>query len=127
MRRVKGKDTTPELRVRRLLRDLGLRGYRIHYDRLPGKPDVVFTKHKKVIFVHGCFWHGHDCPAGRNVPKTNQDYWKPKLARNKERDRQRQEEVRELGWDILIVWECELKDAESLARRLRSFLCVSSI
>lgn len=122
MRKVKAKNTVPELKLRHLLREMGFRGYRVHYDALPGKPDVVFTKLKKVIFVHGCFWHGHDCRAGQNAPRTNQDYWKPKLARNKERDQYRQEALRGLGWDVLVVWECELRDLERTAQTLRAFL-----
>ena len=82
MQRVRAKNTSPELKLRRLLCDMGFRGYRIHYKKLPGTPDVVFVSRKKAIFVHGCFWHGHDCKAGKNVPRTNQEYWEPKLERN---------------------------------------------
>jgi len=131
MRKVKSKNTTPEVQLRKLLRKLlwgmGYRGYRIHYSELPGCPDVAFTKWKKAIFVHGCFWHGHDCRAGKNRPKSNQDYWEPKLLRNQERDRRRQQEIRALGWSVLVVWECELKKIEEVESRLRSFLCVQSI
>lgn len=127
MRKVRAKNTSPELTLRRLLCELGFRGYRIHYAELPGKPDVAFTRRKKAIFVHGCFWHGHDCRAGRNIPLTNQDYWNEKLTRNKERDQKHLEDIQELGWEILIIWECELKNREETAQRLKSFLCVSSI
>lgn len=88
---------------------------------------MAFTKWKKAIFVHGCFWHGHDCRTGKNRPKSNQDYWEPKLLRNQERDRRRQQEIRALGWSVLVVWECELKKIEEVESRLRSFLCVQSI
>ena len=109
MRKVKARNTSPEMKVRRLIWAMGFRGYRVNYDGLPGKPDIVFTKRKKVIFVHGCFWHGHDCRAGRNTPKSNGVYWNAKLARNQERDGQRHREIKEMGWDVLILWECELK------------------
>jgi DNA mismatch endonuclease (patch repair protein) len=127
MQKVKAKNTMPEIKVRRLLRELGYRGYRVHYKQLPGKPDIAFTKLKKAIFVHGCFWHGHNCRAGRNTPQTNQEYWVPKLVRNKERDRQRLDKIKGMGWQVLIVWECQLKDMDVLAQRIKAFLCVSSI
>lgn len=120
--RVKSKDTTPELKIRRLLLDMGHRGYRIHYDKLPGRPDVVFTKRRKVIFVHGCFWHGHDCKAGRNTPRINKDYWEPKLRRNVERDEKHLAQIREKEWKVLVVWECQLKDSESMRKKLGEFM-----
>jgi DNA mismatch endonuclease (patch repair protein) len=89
---------------------------------LPGKPDLVFPGRKKVIFVHGCFWHGHDCPAGRKIPKTNQEYWLKKLNRNKERDKQNIAKLHELGWDVLVIWECETRDEATLSRRISQFL-----
>lgn len=122
MRRVKGKNTGPELQVRKLLWDMGFRGYRIHYDKLPGAPDIAFTKHRKAIFVHGCFWHGHNCRAGRNVPRTNQDYWKPKLMRNVERDQRQRQALQNFGWETLVIWECELRDHDHVRRKLRRFL-----
>ncbi|HID33675.1 MAG TPA: DNA mismatch endonuclease Vsr [Anaerolineae bacterium] len=121
MRQVRSEDTKPEMRVRRLTHRMGYR-YRLHRKDLPGKPDLVFPGRKKVIFVHGCFWHGHDCPAGRKIPKTNQAYWTNKLNRNKERDRINQAKLRELGWDVLVIWECETKDEEALAERIVGFL-----
>ncbi len=121
MRQVHSKDTRPEMRVRRLTHRMGYR-YRLHRKDLPGKPDLVFPGRKKVIFVHGCFWHGHDCPAGRKIPKTNQEYWLKKLSRNKERDGQNIARLREQGWDVLVIWECETKDEASLSRRISQFL-----
>ena len=122
MSRVKGKNTTPELKLRRFLLDMGYRGYRIHYERLPGRPDVVFTKRRKVIFVHGCFWHGHSCKAGRNTPKTNKDYWGPKLLRNIDRDKKHLAEIRKKGWMVLIIWECQLKKSEFIRKKLEEFM-----
>ncbi len=123
MQKVRSKNTTPELAVRRLLQGIGYRGYRIHYDKLPGKPDVVFTKRRKAIFVHGCFWHGHSCRAGRNTPRSNQDYWKPKLERNKKRDTAQIREIRKAGWDVLVIWECQLSNETRVESRLIEF-CV---
>ena len=123
MRRVKSKNTSPELTLRRVLWGMGFRGYRFHRKGLPGKPDVCFGPRKKAIFLHGCFWHGHDCRAGRNVPRTNQEYWGPKLARNRERDERHNQELADMGWSVLVVWECELKDPDALADKLRAFMC----
>jgi DNA mismatch endonuclease, patch repair protein len=123
MRRIKSKDMKPELAVRRLVHRLGYR-YRLHRKDLAGKPDLVFGPAHKVIFVHGCFWHGHDAPAcldGR-VPRSNQGYWLPKLTRNKERDAASLAALKAAGWHVLIVWECETRDAEGLKTRLESFL-----
>ena len=122
MAKVKSKNTAPELKLRRLLLDMGYRGYRIHYSKLPGRPDVVFTKRRKVIFVHGCFWHGHDCKAGRNTPKINRDYWEPKLLRNVDRDKKHLRRIRKEGWKVLIVWECEIKEEKRIGSKLRNFL-----
>lgn len=120
MSRVKGRDTGAELYVRKLIYRLGYR-YRLQGRDLPGNPDIVFRSRKKVIFIHGCFWHGHDCRAGRKKPKTNQSYWLPKLKRTKERDAKNQKYLNDLGWKFLILWECELKDA-TLAEKIRIFL-----
>ena len=121
MARVKSKDTTPEMIVRRLAFRLGYR-YRLHDNRLPGKPDLVFSGRRKVIFVHGCYWHGHDCRAGRNRPASNLAYWNKKLTRNCERDKEHQRLLKKSGWSYLILWECELKAANELERRLQEFL-----
>ena len=107
MSRIHGKDTKPEEKVRKFLFSQGFR-YRKNDKRLPGKPDIVLPKYKTVIFVNGCFWHKHDCP--RFVwPSSNQDYWRPKILRNVERDNQSRKELETLGWKVITVWECELK------------------
>lgn len=121
MRAVKSRDTKPELAVRRLLHGLGYR-YRLHREDLPGKPDLVFPARRKAIFVHGCFWHGHDCPRGARVPSRNRDYWTAKIARNRLRDRTTIARLADAGWDSLTVWECELKDRETLTAKLVAFL-----
>lgn len=121
MRAVKGRDTTPEMMVRRLVHAMGKR-YRLHRDDLPGKPDLTFPGLKKIIFVHGCFWHGHECKRGARQPKENAAYWKKKIRRNKERDAESQEALRAMGWDVLIIWECELKAREEVCDRLKLFL-----
>lgn len=123
MRRVKGRDTGPEMIVRRALRALGV-GYRLGGAGLPGRPDVVMKGRRAVIFVHGCFWHGHDCARGARQPKANGDYWRAKIDRNRERDRTSEEALAADGWRVLILWECELKDAAALTARLGSFLSV---
>ena len=121
MRAVKSKNTGPELFVRRLIHSLGYR-YHLHRKDLPGKPDLVFPGRRKVIFVHGCFWHQHDCQRGSRVPKTNVDYWLPKLSRNKGRDQKNIDLLQSSGWDVLVVWECELKDSDVLKQRICFFL-----
>ena len=121
MRRIKSGNTCPEMVVRQLLYRLGYR-YRLHWSKLPGKPDIVLTRARKAIFVHGCFWHQHEfCRHGR-LPKSRLDYWAPKLARNRARDEQIQRELRALGWDVLVIWECEVADAERLERCLSRFV-----
>lgn len=120
MRAIRSSDTKPELLVRRLVHHCGYR-FRLHRKDLPGKPDLVFPGRKAVIFVHGCFWHVHGCPSVR-VPKSNVDYWNPKLERNRERDQQSYSSLEKLGWKVLIVWECEIKDLDALERKLRIFL-----
>ncbi|AGW12820.1 MAG: very short patch repair endonuclease [Desulfovibrio sp.] len=121
MRAVKSRDTTPELAVRRLLFAMGFR-YRIQRKDLPGKPDIVFPSRKKVVFVHGCFWHGHECPRGARVPKTNTTYWRKKIAANIMRDAQHIARLRQLGWEVLLVWECQVKDTAALQNRLAAYL-----
>jgi DNA mismatch endonuclease, patch repair protein len=121
MRRIKSKDMKPELLVRRLVHGMGYR-YRLHRKDMPGKPDLVFGLRRKVIFVHGCFWHQHaSCPEGR-VPSSNESYWQPKLARNAKRDAENLANLDASGWRTLVIWECETKDAAALRRRLRAFL-----
>lgn len=121
MRAIRKVDTRPELIVRRLASRLGYR-YRLHGRKLPGTPDLVFAGRKKVILVHGCFWHRHDCAAGRKSPGRNLDYWGPKLARNQERDQETQARLGALGWDVLTVWECEVDDEAALVTALTRFL-----
>jgi DNA mismatch endonuclease, patch repair protein len=121
MTQVHSKDTQPEMRVRRLVHSLGYR-YRLHRKELPGTPDLVFPKRRKIIFVHGCFWHGHDCKAGRKRPKANEEYWSAKLARNRDRDTTNQTLLRAQGWDVLTVWECDLKRFDDLTVMIRRFL-----
>ena len=120
MQAVKSRDTGPEMVVRRLLHSLGYR-YRLHRKDLPGRPDVAFLSRRKAIFVHGCFWHGHGCPKGR-PPKSRLDYWKPKLEGNRERDRRKEDELRSMGWSVLVIWQCETTDLGGLVRRLHGFL-----
>ncbi|WP_460449901.1 very short patch repair endonuclease [Alsobacter sp. SYSU BS001988] len=121
MRAVRGKDTTPELLVRRLLRGIAP-GYRLHRRDVPGRPDVAYVGRKAAIFVHGCFWHGHDCARGARTPKVNRDYWEAKIARNRARDAESLAALAARGWRSLVVWECETKDEAALRERLAAFL-----
>lgn len=121
MRRIRKTDTKPELVVRRLVHSLGFR-YRLHRRDLPGTPDLVFPRLHKVVFVHGCFWHQHDCPLGRKQPSANPDYWLPKLARNVERDTRARTRLLELGWDVLVIWECQTKESQPLSSSIAAFL-----
>ena len=121
MSQVREKNTSPELKVRSLIHRLGFR-YRLHHKELPGKPDLVFPSRKKIIFVHGCFWHGHDCVRGNRVPKTNTEYWVEKIRRNKERDANHQIRLNALGWDILVIWECEIGYPEIISKKSCLFL-----
>ena len=123
MAAIKGKDTKPEMTVRRLVHALGYR-YRLHRKYLPGKPDLVFASRGKVIFVHGCFWHGCEragCVDARR-PKSNTGYWNPKIEGNKARDQKHQRALEAMGWQVLIVWDCEIRDQPALKRRLVQFL-----
>ena len=118
---VRSEDTKPEMAVRRLVHGMGYR-YRLHCRDLPGKPDLVFRSRRAVVFVHGCFWHRHeDCPLAR-LPKSKVEFWTVKLEGNRERDARKVAALKEAGWRVLVVWECELKDKELLAQRLRCFL-----
>lgn len=121
MRSVRSKDTLPEMVVRRAAHALGYR-YRLHAKGLPGKPDLAFLGRKRVIFVHGCFWHGHNCKRGSRVPKSNVEYWTAKVARNCSRDETNIEALKQSGWDVLVLWECELKDPIILDGQLAEFL-----
>ncbi|MGB3486953.1 MAG: very short patch repair endonuclease [Xanthobacteraceae bacterium] len=125
MRAVRSKDTAPEMTVRRLVHSLGYR-YRLHRSDLPGKPDLVFPGRHKVIFVHGCFWHGHSCARGARLPATNVDYWKKKISRNVARDAATLDKLNAEGWSSMTIWECELKAADRprLTKRIEEFLSV---
>lgn len=125
MRAVKARDTAPELKVRALLRALGHR-YRLDARDLPGRPDVVFRGKRKAIFVHGCFWHGHDCARGARAPKANAAYWSAKIERNRARDVKSVEALALAGWSTLTIWECELRDEAEASERLATFLGASS-
>ena len=120
MAKVKGRDTGPERVVRRLVWSLGHR-YRLNRADLPGKPDLVFASKKKVIFIHGCFWHRHSCRRGVSFPSTRVEFWLEKFARTKTRDASVLAELEGLGWSVLVVWECELADREALTRKLTEF------
>ena len=118
---VRQKNTKPELIVRSLLHRMGYR-FRLHRKDLPGKPDIVLPRYKKIIFVHGCFWHGHTgCPRSTR-PKTNSEYWERKIDKNINRDKQHVKTLREMGWSILIIWECETKDGNKLIDKLKKFM-----
>ncbi|HEY8032433.1 MAG TPA: DNA mismatch endonuclease Vsr [Methylocella sp.] len=123
MRRVRGKDTAPELLVRRLAHAAGFR-FRLHRKDLPGNPDLCFPTRHKVIFVHGCFWHGHGCKIGR-LPKSRLEFWQPKIARNRERDTAAVAALATLGWRVFTVWQCQTKDRPALRQRIVEFLSAS--
>lgn len=123
MSRVRSKDTSPEMTVRRLLHAMGYR-YRLHCRDLPGRPDIVFRKRRKAIFVHGCFWHRHDDPSCKlaRLPKSRLDFWAPKLESNRERDRKNLQKLRDEGWKVLVIWECQLTNHAKLKASLESFV-----
>lgn len=121
MRAVKGTDTAPELAVRRLVHGMGYR-FRVHRKDLPGRPDITFPKFRSIILVHGCFWHGHGCRRGARVPKTNIEYWMQKVSRNRARDTRTLVTLRDLGWRVLTIWECQLKNQDDVRHRIESFL-----
>ena len=121
MRRVRGKNTTPERAVRRLVTELGYR-YRLQYNTLPGRPDLAFPGRKRVIWVHGCYWHRHLGCRLATTPKTNQGFWRDKFKANQIRDRRNADLVQGLGWEVLVVWQCEIVDLRSLRGRIGSFL-----
>ena len=116
MRAVKGSDTRPELKIRSMLHCRGLR-FRLGGCGLPGKPDIVLPRWGMVIFVHGCFWHGHDCARGARTPKANREYWIGKISRNVARDERVRNELLELGWGVLVIWECELGKVDALEHK----------
>ena len=121
MRAVRGANTGPEILVRKIARSIAP-GYRLNRADIPGKPDIAYVGRRQAVFVHGCFWHGHDCKRGARVPKDNRDYWLAKIARNRARDEKTLAALDREGWKTLVLWECELKDEEALRRRLSAFL-----
>ena len=121
MARIKSKNTEPELAVRRLLHGLGYR-YRLHRKDLPGRPDLVFPSRRKVVFVNGCFWHGHEKCSRAHLPASNKNYWTAKLKRNKERDERNLALLNEGGWMVMVIWECELSNLNAVAQKLIAFL-----
>ena len=121
MQHVKDKDTGPEMTIRRLVHKMGYR-YGLHRKDLPGKPDMVFTSRKKIIFIHGCFWHGHNCKSGRKKPRTNENYWVSKIEKNKKRDVINRKKLKEMGWNILVIWECEINDILKIKNKIEQFL-----
>jgi DNA mismatch endonuclease (patch repair protein) len=122
MRRIRSRDTSPEMVVRRLVFGLGFR-YRLHVHKLPGRPDMVFARTHKVIQIHGCFWHQHKNCRKSHTPKSRLEYWRPKLIKNRRRDAQNEKKLRKQGWDVLTLWECELSDLEQVRERVTAFLC----
>lgn len=123
MRRIHSAGTNPEMIVRRLVHGMGFR-YKLHDHTLPGKPDMVFPRLRKIIEVRGCFWHQHQACVDGHQPKSQKQYWNPKLIRNCERDARNEMQLRQLGWSVLIIWECELKDIGRVATSLTKFLSV---
>jgi DNA mismatch endonuclease, patch repair protein len=121
MRRVKSKNTAPELALRRLVHARGGR-FRLHRTDLPGKPDLVLPRRRIAVFLHGCFWHGHDCPRGGRVPQANREYWLGKVARNRARDAEHLRQLTDQGWRAEVVWECELKDPAALQARVDEWI-----
>jgi DNA mismatch endonuclease (patch repair protein) len=121
MRRIPAKGTAPELKVRRLVHGLGFR-FRLHVSTLPGKPDLVLPRLGKIIEVRGCFWHQHGKCIDSHVPKSRIEYWRPKLKGNKMRDKKNEKQLVEQGWDVMILWECELHDSKKLEKRIAAFL-----
>ena len=126
MQRIRKADTKPEMIVRRMVHAMGYR-YRLHDRGLPGNPDIVLARHRKAILVHGCFWHRHDCPNGRKLPRSKPEYWGPKLAKNRQRDEKNAELLRDQGWSVLVIWECELRTQNLVAQRLSGFLSGDSL
>lgn len=120
MARIGGKDTAPEISVRKMLHAMGYR-FRLHKKEMPGTPDIAFSSRRKVIFVNGCFWHAHGCRIGK-PPKTRLEYWQPKLEHNRARDKRNRADLRALGWEVLTVWQCQTRKPDRLSTRLLSFL-----
>jgi DNA mismatch endonuclease (patch repair protein) len=126
MSKIRSKNTAPELHVRRLLHKLGYR-YRLHQKDLPGSPDIVFKGRRKAIFIHGCFWHQHQGCKISHIPKSNRQFWQDKLERNRKRDSSNLQALHEIGWEVLIIWECEVSYPDALSKTLSSFLGFPSL
>ncbi|MBN6207598.1 very short patch repair endonuclease [Ralstonia flatus] len=120
MSRIRSTNTQPELVVRSMLHKLGYR-FRLHRRELPGRPDIVLPRHRKVILVHGCFWHGHTCKLASR-PKSNQRYWADKIARNQSRDAHAMDQLQVLGWEVLVLWECEIRALRGVQERIVAFM-----
>lgn len=122
MAAITGKNTMPEIIVRKLIHAMGLR-YRLYDRKLPGKPDLVFQRHRKVIFVHGCFWHRHSCKYGQPIPKTRTDFWMKKFSDNVKRDKNVQSQIKNMGWQVMVVWECQTRTSaiHVLERKIARF------
>jgi DNA mismatch endonuclease (patch repair protein) len=125
MRAIRNRDTKPEMVVRKLIWRLGYR-YRLHVRSLPSCPDLVFPSRRSVIFVHGCFWHRHACANGRSMPTSRGAYWKDKFDRNRSRDQKNRRKLSRMGWQVLVVWECQTRKPALLESRLKAFLCIAS-
>ena len=121
MSRIRSKNTKPEIAVRKILTKLGFR-YRLHNSKLPGKPDIVISKARKIIFINGCFWHQHKNCAKQAMPKVNREYWRPKLQRNVEKQEQDIKSLRKLGWKVYKIWECQTKNEQKLTQKLLKIL-----
>lgn len=121
MSQIRDKNTKPEITVRSIVHRMGFR-YSLHNKKLPGKPDLVLTRHKKIIFVHGCFWHMHHCRYGKVKPATNKKFWQNKRQGNVTRDRRNLKKLRNLGWKVLVIWECQIKKPEKLINKISNFL-----
>jgi len=118
---IRSENTTPERAVQDMVRNCGV-DFKAHVCGLPGRPDIVIFSRRKIVLVHGCFWHRHRCKAGRRMPKTNQEYWTQKFCRNRQRDSKVSNQLQSIGWDVLVVWECQLRGVEKLKDRIREFL-----
>ncbi len=121
MSSIKNKDTRPELAVRSLLHRMGHR-FRLHQKDLPGKPDIILKKHKTVVFVHGCYWHRHNCKRGQSMPSSNKEFWQRKFRGTIERDKKVQEQLKKLDWNVGVIWQCELKTQSDTVKKLENIL-----
>lgn len=121
MSQIRDKNTKPEIIVRSIVHRLGFR-YGLHKSKLPGKPDLVLTRHRKIIFVNGCFWHMHNCKYGKVKPATNKNFWQTKRQGNVARDKRNIKQLKKLGWKVLVIWECQTKNPEKIIKRIKTFL-----